>query len=105
MKTLTRSECAKILLSHDNYAIVTHRRPDGDTIGSSAVLCMGLRQLGKTAYILENPEITPKYIHLHQGLTKPSAEAGDFVITVDVASPGMLPDCFKELTFDQGSNI
>ena len=100
MKKLTRSECAKILLSHDNYTIVTHRRPDGDTIGSTAVLCMGLRQLGKTAYILENPEITPKYLHLHQGLTKPSAEAGDFVITVDVASPGMLPDCFKELTFD-----
>ena len=100
MKKLTRSECAKILLSHDNYTIVTHRRPDGDTIGSSAVLCMGLRQLGKTAYILENPEITPKYLHLHQGLTKPSAEAGDFVITVDVASPSMLPDCFKELTFD-----
>ena len=31
---------------------------------------------------------------------KPSAEAGDFVITVDVASPGMLPDVFKALTFD-----
>ena len=100
MKTLTRSDCAKILLSHDHYAIVTHRRPDGDTIGSSAVLCMGLRQLGKTAYILENPEVTPKYAHLHHGLTKPSAEEGDFVITVDVASPGMLPDCFKLLAFD-----
>ena len=100
MKTLTRSDCARILLSHDNYAIVTHRRPDGDTIGSSAVLCMGLRQLGKTAYILENPEITPKYAHLHHGLTKPAAEDGDFVITVDVASPGMLPDCFKLLPFD-----
>ena len=100
MKTLTRSDCAKILLSHDNYAIVTHRRPDGDTIGSSAVLCMGLRQLGKTAYILENPEVTPKYAHLHHGLTKPACEDGDFVITVDVASPGMLPDCFKLLAFD-----
>ena len=100
MKTLTRSDCAKILLSHDHYAIVTHRRPDGDTIGSSAVLCMGLRQLGKTAYILENPEVTPKYAHLHHGLTKPEAEDGDFVITVDVASPGMLPDCFKLLAFD-----
>ena len=100
MKNLTRSETAQILLSHDNYAIVTHRRPDGDTLGSSAVLCMGLRQLGKTAYILENPEITPKYAHLHAGLCKPSAEEGDFVVTVDVASAGMLPDCFKHLTFD-----
>ena len=100
MKKLTRSECAQILLAHDHYAIITHRRPDGDTLGSSALLCMGLRQLGKTAHILENPEITPKYTHLHQGLTKPAAEEGDFVVTVDVASDNMLPDLFKALSFD-----
>ena len=100
MKKLTRSETAEILLAHDNYTIVTHRRPDGDTLGSSAVLCMGLRQLGKTAHILENPEITPKYAHLHKGLTKPMAADGDFLITVDVASPGMLPEGCKEITFD-----
>ena len=100
MKNLTRSEAAQILLAHDHFAIVTHRRPDGDTIGSSATLCMGLRQLGKTAYILQNPEITPKYASLHHGLTKPMAEAGDFVVTVDVASPNMLPDGFKDLSFD-----
>ena len=100
MKNLTRSEAAQILLAHDNYTIITHRRPDGDTIGSSAVLCMGLRQLGKTAHILENPEITPKYTHLHKGLTKPAAEEGDFIVTVDVASPGMLPEACKTLAFD-----
>ena len=100
MKNLTRSETAQILLAHDNYTIITHRRPDGDTIGSSAVLCMGLRQLGKTAHILENPEVTPKYTHLHKGLTKPAAEEGDFIITVDVASPGMLPEACKTLAFD-----
>ena len=100
MKNLTRSECAEVLLAHDNYTIVTHRRPDGDTIGSSATLCMGLRQLGKNAHILHNPEITPKYAHLHQGLTKPQAEEGDFVVTVDVASPGMLPDGCKSMIFD-----
>ena len=100
MKNLTRSEVAEILLAHDNYAIVTHRRPDGDTLGSSALLCMGLRQLGKNAHILANHEITPKYVHLHQGLTKPAAEEGDFVVTVDVASENMLPDCFKGLPFD-----
>ena len=100
MKNLTRSECAQILAAHDNYAIVTHRRPDGDTLGSSALLCMGLRQLGKNAHILHNPETTPKYAHLHQGLTKEAAEEGDFVVSVDVASAGMLPDCFKDLCYD-----
>ena len=100
MKNLTRSETASILLSHDHYTIVTHRRPDGDTIGSSALLCMGLRQLGKTAHILENPETTPKYAHLHKGLTKSQAKEGDFVVSVDVASPGMLPDDCKTMAFD-----
>ena len=100
MKNLTRSETAQILLAHDHYLIITHRRPDGDTVGSSAVLCMGLRQLGKTAHILENPEITPKYAHLHRGLTKGAAEEGDFVVTVDVASPNMLPDGCRDLSFD-----
>lgn len=100
MKNLTRSETAQILLAHDHYAIVTHRRPDGDTLGSSALLCMGLRQLGKEAHILENPEITPKYAHLHQGLCKPRVEAGDFVVSVDVASEKMLPDIFMGLPYD-----
>lgn len=94
---MTKTETAAILLANDNFAITTHRRPDGDTIGSAAVLCMGLRQLGKQAYILENPEITPKYAHLHQGLTKAAAAPGDFVVSVDVASDNMLPDCFRGL--------
>jgi len=54
MKKLTRNETANFLLEHDHYAILTHRRPDGDTIGSSAALCRILRNMGKTAHILEN---------------------------------------------------
>ncbi len=99
MKPLTRTEASRFLLEHDGFAIVTHRRPDGDTLGSSALLCRGLRQLGKTAHILENPEITEKYAHLHAGLTKPAYVPGDTVITVDVASSGMLPGCFAALPF------
>ena len=52
MKTLTRNETARFLLEHDRYCILSHRRPDGDTVGSTAALCLGLRQLGKTAYVL-----------------------------------------------------
>jgi phosphoesterase RecJ-like protein len=97
MKSLTRSETARFLEEHDSFAIVTHRRPDGDTAGSAAVLCMGLRQLGKTAYVLENPEITGKYAPLHRGLTKQQVAPGDTVVSVDVASPNMLPCAFQGL--------
>lgn len=91
MKKLTKSETAEFLQAHDHYAILSHRRPDGDTLGSTAALCRILRNLGKTAHVVENREITPRYSWLHEGLTKPGAEPGDTIVTVDVASPGMLP--------------
>ena len=94
---MTRSETAKFLQEHDHFAIVTHRRPDGDTLGTAALLCLGLRQLGKTAHILRNPETTEKYAVLHEGLTKEWAEDGDTVVCVDVASPNMLGTHFAPL--------
>ena len=97
MTKLTRAEAADFLAGQDHFLLLTHRRPDGDTLGSSAALCLGLRSLGKTCHILPNPEITPRFQWLHEGLTKPEAEQGDTLITVDVASPGMLPDCFLPL--------
>ena len=87
---MTRHEAAQWLLSRDCFCILTHRKPDGDTLGSAAGLCRGLRQLGKQAYVLENPEITPRYARLAEGLTRSAPEPGDTLVAVDVAAPGML---------------
>ena len=95
---MTRSECAAWLAAHDNFCILTHRRPDGDTMGSSGALCLGLRLLGKTAHVLENAESSPYLAACHAGLNKSRAEEGDTIITVDVASPGMLPEAFGHLS-------
>ena len=97
MTSLTRSETARWLLQRDNFLILTHRRPDGDTIGSAAVLCRGLRQLGKKAHILRNMEVTEKYLHLHEGLTKDCWEEHDTVICVDVAAESLIPDVSRPL--------
>ena len=94
---MTRREAAAYLLEHDRFALVTHRRPDGDTLGSAALLCRGLRQLGKTAHVLWNPEVTEKYVGLLEGLTKETVEETDTVVTVDVASPNMLGSYFAHL--------
>ena len=96
MKNLTRSETAQFLRLHDNFCILSHRRPDGDTLGSTAALCRCLRALGKKAHVLPNPEITGRYAWLYDGLTKPEAEPDDTIVTVDVASPGMLPRQFEK---------
>ena len=95
MKMLTRSETADFLRSHDSYCILTHRRPDGDTLGSSAALCRILRSLGKTAHILHNREVTPRYRWLHEGLTVAAPGENDTLVSVDVASPQMLPEEYK----------
>ncbi len=91
MNSLTRNDAARFLLEQDDYVILTHRRPDGDTIGSAAVLCRALRQMGKTAHILKNNEITEKYTHLHDGLTCDAAAPTDTLVCVDVAAPDLLP--------------
>lgn len=96
MKTLKPNETADFLLNHDHYAILTHRRPDGDTIGSSAALCRILRKMGKIAYIVRNPEVSDRFAWLHAGICKEEAGENDTLITVDVASPGMLPKQFEQ---------
>ena len=97
MSRLSRNETARWLEQHDQYLILTHHRPDGDTLGSAAVLCRGLRQLGKKAYVLQNKEITAKYAHLHEGLMKDGVEEGDTLVCVDVASAQMVPEELRQL--------
>ena len=86
------------LLHNDRFAILTHRKPDGDTLGSAAALCLGLRQLGKTAHVLTNPENGPRLAFLLEGLTKEEAAEEDTIVAVDAASPNMLPGCFAGYT-------
>ena len=41
---MTPQETAQRLLALDHILILTHRRPDGDTIGCASALCLALRQ-------------------------------------------------------------
>lgn len=87
---MTRAEAAAWLKGHDRFCILTHTRPDGDTVGSSAALCLGLQKMGKIAHILENTELSGKLLFLHEGLTKPTAEENDTIICVDTAAADIL---------------
>lgn len=93
---MTRSECAAWLQEHDNFCILTHARPDGDTIGSTTALCVGLRQLGKTAHILNNDQASPFLRRCLLGLTVSAPAETDTLVSVDVASPHLLPDTHKQ---------
>jgi phosphoesterase RecJ-like protein len=81
---------AEWLKSHDNYLIVTHRRPDGDTVGCAGALCLGLRAMGKRAVVLENPQFTPLYTPYLYDTIGP-VPAQPTIVSVDLATESLLP--------------
>ena len=89
---MTRNECARWLLSHDNFVILTHDSPDGDTLGSAAGLCHGLRAAGKTAFLLENAEIGDRLAFVCRGLMISEIPENATIISTDIAAPRMLPE-------------
>lgn len=91
MKKLSLRETAEFLLSHDNYLLLTHRRPDGDTVGSNAALCRALRKLGKRAALYANPQFTPKFAPYYEGLTADAVPENATLVSVDVAAEGLFP--------------
>lgn len=96
---LTTREVADFLRAHDNYLILTHKRPDGDTLGCAAALCRMLRGIGKTAWLLENVEVTDNYAPYVDGLWAAEGYAYDTVVSVDIAATGLFPknaEAFRE---------
>lgn len=90
--TLTVQETASYLRTLDDVLLLTHVRPDGDTVGSAAALCRALRDMGKTAYLLPNPEITATYEPYAVPYWAPEGFAPAHVVSVDIAALNLLPD-------------
>lgn len=86
MNKITPQEAAALLRQKDDVLILTHRRPDGDTTGCAAGLCRALRQLGKTAFLLKNPDITSINAVYVEDLWAPENFSPAFVVSVDIAS-------------------
>lgn len=91
-KNLTPQDVAAFLRSCDNYLILTHIRPDGDTLGCAAALYQMLRGLGKTAAVLPNSGTSANYAAYMAGLWAPDNYAPEVVVSVDIAAPPMFTE-------------
>ena len=89
MSKMTIEQTADWLKQHDDFLILTHRRPDGDTIGSASALAFGLRAIGKNAYLHNNPETTARYQPYAYDYLAPEGFQPKTIITVDTASSDM----------------
>jgi phosphoesterase RecJ-like protein len=88
---MTVLQAAAWLMERDNFLILTHLRPDGDTIGCAAALCRCLRQQGKCAVVLPNKQATALFLPDLEGLLAPEDWTPDTVVSVDVAALGLFP--------------
>ena len=78
-------EAAALLREQDAILILTHKRPDGDTIGCAVGLCAALRKLGKQAWVLPNRDATSLFTPYLEGYLAPEAVRPAFVVSVDIA--------------------
>jgi len=79
------------LRANDKILILTHKSPDGDTLGTGAALCRVLQQMGKQARVENSEPIPEKYRFLLEGLAQPDFDP-EYIIAVDVADPKLLGD-------------
>lgn len=89
---LTVQEAASLLRTFDNILILTHVRPDGDTVGCAAALCAGLRALGKTAWLLPNPELTETTAPYFAPYAAPAGFVPEKVVSTDIATTALFPE-------------
>ena len=86
VKKLSKSETLNRLLSFSSVAVLIHRSPDGDALGSGAALCLFLRRAGVDATLLSPDPIPPRLAFLCEGVPLCKEESPAYIVTVDVAS-------------------
>ena len=94
MKKISVSQCAELLKNNDNYLILTHRNPDGDTLGSGFALHRILSQMGKKSFVRCIDTIHNKYSYLWDGIENNEIPF-DKIIAVDVADTILLGGDFE----------
>ena len=99
MRMITLSEAATLLFENDNFHILTHRYPDGDTLGCGFALCYALRTLGKNANVKVCGKVPSKFSYLTENYCEQDFVC-DYVVSVDVAAPSLLGE-LEELYKDK----
>ncbi len=107
MKKIKNTECirlnlkqtAKFLKKNDDYIILTHASPDGDTLGSAYALYYALNEIGKRACVL-CPDVIPKKYDYFARKTDHVSRENAVVIAVDVADERLLGTLQQEFGGD-----
>ena len=102
MSMITR--IAELIREHDDYTVIAHIAPDGDTICSCMALKLGLEQIGKKAQVVCDNRVPPMFAFLEESYfvkTMPDVKRTESCIAVDCADRLRMGTCAK--LFDAAS--
>lgn len=91
---LTLADLCSFIKERDNYLMLTHASPDGDTLGSAYALKLGLEKLGKKVQVICTDEIPHKYDYFI--FDHDSAFIPETVVAVDVADIKLLGKIYAQ---------
>lgn len=89
MKRIDLKEAAQLLRAQDDFLLLCHAYPDGDTLGSAAALCLALRDMGKRAYVRCGHEVPDKFLPYVGDCFQPQG-TGETIVALDVADEKLL---------------
>jgi phosphoesterase RecJ-like protein len=93
--TLTNAEgAAKLLSDNDKFLIITHRSPDGDTIGCGFALYYALGAKGKKVRIACSDPLPLQFSYLYDGYSEDNFKP-DFIISVDIADTALFGESLQ----------
>ncbi len=88
---INKEQCVSLLKENDNFLILSHEHPDGDTLGCAFALAEMLKIIGKKRAFKCADKITDDFSFLTEAFCDDEIK-NPFVIAVDVADAHLLGD-------------
>ncbi len=86
---IDRKECLNLLKSHNEFLVLSHEHPDGDTLGCAFALCEVLKLSGKKRTFMCCDEVPGDFSYLAESFSSDEVKT-PFIIAVDVADEKLL---------------
>lgn len=82
-------QCASLLREHNEFVIISHEHPDGDTLGSAFALAEILRIMGKKRVVKCSDKIPNDFYYMTDSYIADDV-TDPYIVTVDVADEKLL---------------
>lgn len=85
---MTINDVCAILKEKNNFEILTHASPDGDTLGCGYALCLALRAMGKKANVITEA-VPEKFLYISKTAGRENFEPA-YIVSTDIAADSLL---------------